>query len=226
MKPIKLACIFLLTAAAIQNAIADSPSAPPAAPSTGPLIANGGFESGITGWGLYVPDESKSANCRFDVVSNAPHSGINCARLQSDAFARFCVGTTFFPVQPGEHYHVSVWFKADPDAVIRPATPGISTAGFVIRLYLRQGEAEAQGGHFFIGPGNRVARNSPADPVSATLPTTWTHLEAVVEIPPGVDAISPALFSWWTQGTIYADDFSMEKVDSSTPVTPLWTKSP
>jgi hypothetical protein len=229
MKPIKLACFVLLSTAAIHHAIADSPVAAPAAPavpSTDSLISNGGFESGIAGWGIFIPDESKGANCRFDVVSTSPHSGGNCLRLQSDAFARFCVGTTFIPVQAGEHYHVSVWVKADPDATVRPAVPGITTPGFAVRLYLRQGNADAPGGHLFIIPGNRVTRLSPAEPVTTTLPTTWTQIEAVIEIPPGVDAIGPGLFSWWAQGTIYADDFSMEKVDPSTPVTPLWTKNP
>jgi len=222
MKLLKLIGFLVLSCVAIHNpAAADPAPAPPASP----LISNGGFESGNSGWSIFVPDESKSANCRFDVVGNAPHSGTNCIRLQSDTFARFCIGSTFIPVQPGEHYHVSVWYKGDPDATIRPVTAGISTAGFVIRLYLRQGNADAQGGHFFIGPGNRVARISPADPTSTTLPTSWTQIEAVVEIPPGVDEIGPALFSWWTQGTIYADDFSIEKVDASTPVTPLWQKN-
>jgi Carbohydrate binding domain len=222
MKLIQSAGFFLFVIAAIPSAVADAPSAPPATP----LISNGGFESGIAGWSIFVPDESKSANCRFDVGTNAPHSGVNCVRLQSDAFARFGIGTAFIPVQPGEHYHVSVWIKADPDAQIRPAVPGITTPGFVVRLYLRLGSADAEGGHLFIGPGNRVTRNAPADAAAATLPTSWTQIEAVVEIPTGVDGIGPALFAWWSQGSIYADDFSIEKVDASTPATPLWTKSP
>ncbi len=225
MKLIKLACFFIAVAAAMPHVVADAPSAPPAAPSTTPLISNGGFESGIAGWGIFIPEESKASNCRFDVSSTSPHSGVNCVRLQSDAFARFCIGTTFIPVQPGEHYHVSVWIKADPDAQIRPAVPGITTPGFAIRLYLRQGNADAEGGHLFIAPGNRITRSTPAEPVAATLPTSWTQIEAVVEIPAGVDAVGPGLFSWWSQGTIYADDFSMEKVDTSTPVTPLWQKT-
>ncbi len=205
MKLLKLAYCLVLSCAAIHNVAADS------------LISNGGFEDGTTGWGLFVPDEAKDKNCRFDVVTDAPHSGVNCVRLQSDDFARFSIGTTFIPVQPGEHYHVSVWVRADPAAHVLLKTPG-----FAIRLFLRQGNADADGGHLFIGPGNRVARNTPADPASKSLPTTWTQIEAVVEIPPGVDAIGPGLFCWRTKGAIYADDFSIEKVDASTPITPMW----
>ena len=182
------------------------------------LISNGGFENGTVGWTLFVPDESQDKGCHFDVVNNAPHTGKSCLRIESKDYARYCVGTSFIPVKPGERYHVSVWVKADPTAHARLKTPG-----FVIRLYLRQGNADAEGGHLFIGPGNRVARNMPADPVAkTTLPTTWTQIDAVVEIPPGVDAIGPGLFSWWSKGPVYADDFSIEKVDPSTAATPIW----
>ncbi len=61
-----------------------------------------------------------------------------------------------------------------------------------------------------------VSRNTPPDPVSKTFPTNWTQISAVVEIPPGVDAMGPGLFCWRTKGAIYADDFSIEKVDAST----------
>jgi len=197
--------LLVLSCVAIHNVAADS------------LVPNSGFEDGLTGWQIFIPDESKDKNCHFDVVSTEPYSGLNCARLQSDDFARFGIGSAFIPVQAGEHYHVSVWIKADPTAQARPKTPG-----FVIRLYLRQGTADAAGGHLFISYGNAVSRNTPVVPESTTLPTTWTQIEAVIEIPPGVDSVGPALFSWWTQGAIYADDFSLDKVDASTAVTPLW----
>ena len=42
----------------------------PALAATDDLVSNGGFEAGNAGWGLYVPDESKDKNCRFDVVGD------------------------------------------------------------------------------------------------------------------------------------------------------------
>jgi hypothetical protein len=201
----RLGYLLILSFVAIHNVAADS------------LVPNGGFEDSSTGWAIFVPDESKDKNCHFDVVTDTPHSGVNCARFQSDDFARFGIGSGFIPVQAGEHYHVSVWIKADPAAEARPKTPG-----FVIRLYLRQGTGDAAGGHLFIGYGNTVSRNTPAVPESTTLPTAWTQIEAVIEIPPGVDSVGPALFSWWTKGAIYVDDFSLDKVDDSTAVTPVW----
>jgi hypothetical protein len=186
------------------------------------LVSNGGFENGAAGWGMWAPDESSDKGCRFDVVGDSPHSGAKCARLQSDDFARFCIGAAMFPVHPGEHYSVSVWVRADPAAQVRKDSAGFA-AGFAVRLFLRQGNGDAEGGHLFIGLGNRVARGTPPDPGSK-LPMKWTQISAVVEIPSGVDSMGPGLFSWWTKGAIFADDFSIEKVDASTPATPLWQR--
>ncbi len=207
MNLLKLTCILFLGCTAIQKLVAD------------PLVPNGGFESGTTGWGMWTPDESSDKGCRFDVVSDAPHSGTHCARLQSDAFARFCIGSAMVPVHPGEHYSVSVWVRAAPGAQARK-----DQAGFAVRLFLRQGNGDAEGGHLFIGLGNRVVRTAPPDPASPKLPTKWTQVKAVIEIPPGVDGMGPSLFSWWTKGALFADDFTIEKVDPSTPVTPLWQR--
>ncbi len=181
------------------------------------LVVNGDFENGATGWSIWIPDESQDKNCRFDVVSDSPHGGTSCARMQSDDFARFSIGSgaTGFPVQPGDHYRVSVWVKADAAAQIRSKSPG-----FVIRFNLRHGNQDAEGGHLLIELGDHVARNVPADDVSK-LPKKWTKVEAVVEIPAGVDTVVPSLFSWWIKGTLFVDDFSVQKVEASTPVTPV-----
>jgi len=180
------------------------------------LISNGGFENGVAGWATFVPAESKDKGCVFDAVSDAPHSGKSCARLQSTDFARFGVGSgQWIPVQAGEHYHVAAWVRADPAAVVHAKAPG-----FVIRLNLRQGSADAAGGHLFIALGNLVSRDTPVAS-NADLPKEWTKVEAVVEIPPGVDSVGTSFFSWWVKGTLFVDDFSIEKVDASTPATPL-----
>ncbi|MEJ0001561.1 MAG: hypothetical protein WDO13_21960 [Verrucomicrobiota bacterium] len=64
-----------------------------------------------------MPDESQGKNCRFDAVTDAPHSGAGFVRLQSDDFARYGIGpASGFPVQPGEHYRVVAWYKPVPRA--------------------------------------------------------------------------------------------------------------
>ncbi len=190
------------------------------APVENSLIPNGGFEEGVGQWKIYIPEEAREKNCQFEVTPESLHSGANGARLQADDFARFSIGFGLIPVQAGERYRVSVWVRGESNAHVRLKSPG-----FVVRLSLRQGEADADGGHLFIGLGNRVTRNLPADPLAPSLPTEWTQVEAVVEIPSGVDAVGPALFSWGTKGGISVDDFSLEKVDATTPPTPLWEGS-
>jgi hypothetical protein len=202
--PASLAFSLLLTWASLQPCAGQE------------LIANGGFENGSTGWGIYIPEESQDKTCRFDVASDSPHSGVNCARLQTDDFARFCIGsTTSFPVQPGERYRVSAWVRLDPAAHVRVKAPG-----FAIRLNLSLGNQDTAGGHLLIEPGNLVARNIAAEAVT-DLPKKWTKVEAVVEVPAGVDTIRPTLFAWWIKGSLFVDDFSITKVDATTPVTPM-----
>jgi len=180
------------------------------------LVPDGGFENGAAGWSLYVPPESQDKNCRFDVVSDSPHAGVNCARFQADDFARFGVSPAgTFPVQSGEKYRVSAWVRLDPAGHVRAKAPG-----FAIRLNLLQGGHDAAGGHLLIEPGNLVARNLAADAV-IDLPKKWTQVEAVVQIPPGVDTVGPSLFAWWIKGALFVDDLSIVKVDDSTPVTPM-----
>lgn len=174
------------------------------------LVTNGDFENGTGGWTLFVPDESKDKNCLFDIVSTSPHSGTSCAHFKSDDYARFGISpATGIPVAAGEHYRVTAWVRADPAALVRAKSPG-----FVIRLNLREGGADATGGPFYIEPGNVVSRDKPTDSFTA-LPKEWTKVEAVIEIPNGVDTVFPALFSWWVAGSIFVDDFSFEKVDTS-----------
>ena len=174
------------------------------------------------GWLEYwIPDQSQDKNCRFDVVADSPHSGVNCVRLQADDFARFCIGGADFPVRSGEHYRVIAWVRADPAAQVRPKVVGSpQAAGFAVRLYLRQGNADAPGGHLFIALGNQVSRGAPTGSVT-DLPKEWTKVEAVVEIPTGVDAVLPSFFAWWVKGPLFVDDFSVVKVDASTPLSPM-----
>jgi hypothetical protein len=182
------------------------------------LVANPGFEEGATGWTFFVPAESQGRNCHFDVVKDGAHSGAACARLTSDDFARFGIVSKGIAVVPGEHYHIVLWIRRAEDAQVKPGTPGL-----LVRLGLSQGRKDAPGGHLFITLGDRVARGAPPDPVG-TLPSEWTKIEAVVEIPPDVDNLALAVFSYYAKGALFIDDISMEKVDPSIPATVLSQK--
>ena len=180
-------------------------------------VPNPSFEDGTQGWGLFIPDESKDKNCRFSVTNDSPHSGKACAQMQADGFARFAIGLSALAVKPGERYRIGVWVRADAQAQAKPGTPGL-----LIRLTMSQNKVDSPSGHFYIGLNNQVTRQDPPVPaVGSTLPTVWAKIEAVVEIPPDADEMSPGLFTWYAKGTIFADDFSVEKVDASTPVNPI-----
>ena len=147
-------------------------------------------------------------------------------KLRADAvlvLPRFGVGAGLpIRVQAGEHYRVEAWVRADAAAELHAKAPG-----FVIRLNLRQGDADAAGEHLYIELGNVVSRDTPAES-KAQLPKEWTKVEAVVEIPAGVDELMSLRSSrereW--KGTLFVDDFSVEKVETSTPATPLSQTGP
>ncbi len=185
------------------------------------LLTNGGFENGTTGWTIFIPAESETKGCTFDVVATSPHSGASCAHLHSDDFGRFGIGGNLIPVKSGEHYRVTAWVRAEIAAQVQPKTPG-----FVIRLNLLQGQVDAPGGHLYIEFGNTVSRGQAPTGSAASLPQEWTKVEAVVEIPAGVDSIGPSLFSWWVKGDFFVDDFSIQKVDASVPANSVANSNP
>ena len=178
------------------------------------LVPNGDFESGTTGWGLFVPAESQGKNCQFTIVQENPHGGTSCAKLQSDDFARYAVGVKPFPVTTGGHYRVTAWVRGDPRTQVNKGA-----AGFVLRLTLHY-TIGAGANNFNIVLGNKVnLGHSP--PKSGPLPTTWTKTEVVVEIPPDVDTAGCDVFVHYAKGAVYLDDVSVVKVDSSVAATPL-----
>jgi len=208
--PIPKLFVYLVSAAALSFATvrADAPK---------PLVENGGFEEGATGWGIFIPGESSDKNCRYSPSSENPHTGKGCVKMESDEFARFCVGPKKFPVQPGERYRVSAWIRGNAET-----KPG--TAGFVIRLGLSHGGSDAPGGHLFVGMDGRVSRDAVLASTSK-IPTQWTKTEAVVEIPKEADALAPSFFSWYAKGAVFLDDVAVEKVEETTPLSPIVMKT-
>jgi cephalosporin-C deacetylase-like acetyl esterase len=140
--------------------------------------------------------------------------------MQADDFARFAIGPqTAYPVSAGDIYRVGFWVKAGADFQMQPDSPGL-----VLRLNMTTGSASgpAAAGFTFIYLNNTVSQAGPPDfapvAVPASSPTQWTHIEAVVKVPAGVDSIRPELFFWKAKGSLYVDDFSFQKVDPATPL--------
>jgi len=190
------------------------------------IIQNPGFELDKTGWGIFVPEESQAKNCQFVLSSKNTHSGSNGAEISSDDFARYSLtANTSIPVKSGERYRVTAWVKAGPGAEVKEGTPGC-----VLRLVLRNGNSDTPGGGaIFIGLNGKVTvrPNENMDPLNTPVPKDWTKVEAVVEIPVitgGVDNMGLGVFGWYTKGTIYVDDVSVEKVSEATFLSPVSVK--
>jgi hypothetical protein len=185
------------------------------------LVANPGFEDGdlTADYYLGVPGDSKEMNCRVSLDKTTFHSGMQSALMQADGFARCSIGPKIpcHPLNGGERYRVGVWVKPGPDFQAQPGTPGV-----VLRMNPTSGFPAVAGESIFINLDNTVSMGGIAPPASTKpLGTDWTHLEAVIEVPSGVDSMGPVLFMWKAKGSLYVDDFTFEKVDAATPLTAI-----
>ncbi len=202
-------------AAAVQPAVAGSN-----------LIQNPGFESGNTGWGLFVPAESKEKGCRFSVANAGAHSGQACAEMSSEQFARFALSPNgVIQIQPGERYRLVAWVKGEAGAQADGKTPGV-----VLRLILRKGNTDAAGNPaIYVGLNSKVAvvwlpQAPDLRKISTSIPSEWTKVEAVFEVPKiesGIDNMGLGVFGLETKGKVYLDDVELEKVDAQTPLSPV-----
>jgi hypothetical protein len=186
------------------------------------LVSNPGFESGHAAYGLFIGPESSGDNCRFTISPDTFHSGQQSAIMQADDFARFSLCAQIStPLVAGDVYRVGVWVKAGADFQAQPGSPGV-----VLRLNPSAGSPAValSTGFIFVYANATISMAAPPGfgPLSVAAPdlTSWTHLEAVIKIRDGVDHYVPALFFWRAKGSLYVDDFSFQKVDAGTSLTP------
>jgi hypothetical protein len=183
------------------------------------LFANGGFEDDLEGWSMFVPANSQTTPPpAFAISSEGAHSGRKHLRLSSLSTARFAAVAQPARVSPGERYRVSAWVKVGANLVY--------TAGPLIRITFREPAPSTAETSMYIDTAGRVSIGvSPTLPRPDTLPGAWHKLEAVIEAPARSATAKPALFAWGTKGTVDYDDFSMESVGPSTPLTALYESS-
>lgn len=182
-------------------------------------LDNPGFEDGFnTGWSLWVAPDSLANNCHQELCSENPHSGVACLKLSTDQISRFCIGRKeTFTVQAAERYRISVWVRGN--AEFAPDSPG-----FLIRVRLQSQETPGAGAGsidlLHIDLNGKVTRNAvPATGIA--IPAQWTRVSSVIEIPTGTTKMDIGIFFWNATGSIYLDDFSLEKVDASTPLSEM-----
>jgi|GEM_PF-5117290 len=191
----------------------------PLSPLVSAPAAQTGFERDDTQiWELYVPVESDSAGCAFNVVSVSDvrtHRGTACAGLSAKTPARLGLEPKANPilVAPGEKYRFSAWVKAGANWRAAPDSPGV-VLQFLLRDTLQK---EIASGPLFIGL--KGASGDPAKLSGPAIPTQWIQIEGVVEIPAGASEMIPFVFVWKGAGQVYIDDILVEKASADTQLT-------
>jgi hypothetical protein len=179
-----------------------------------PLVPNGGFEEGSEGWTLFTPASSQSAEPALQIITSGARSGKKHLRLYSKTNARYAATPDILKVNGGQRYRVSVWVKTSPD---------LETAvGPIVRVMFREDAPSKVETSFYLDTNGRLSSGTaPLARLSEPLPAQWRKIEAVMQAPAKATSAGMALFAWNTRGSVDFDDFTMEKVSSSTPLTDL-----
>lgn len=151
-----------------------------AAGSAQNLLANPGFESGLTGWTTFGPNVfSEPAN----PPAVTPHSGTNICKMFGQFLGSFNVTGAFqsFPAQPGQVYQIDCWsrhFAFDPLA----GTGGPNDNIAVMRIaFFDAGGVEISGAERRILDGTFPTSTWIDNaPVNGTAPAGTTTVQALI----------------------------------------------
>lgn len=174
------------------------------------LLTNAGFERGMMNWVTFIPAESVAQAPVLEIAKGSAHTGTSALRLTSTTSSRFAIGNyPWIPVVAGERFRVSAWYRIEPGAVAKATLPG-----FVMRLNFKQDDAPAgtPTKHLYAGPSGAISSGVGPQLVRPALPTEWTLIEAVVEVPANTNIMSVNFFSWGLTGAVLVDDALIEKV--------------
>lgn len=175
------------------------------------LIVNGGFENKDASWRSFIPADSASHNLEFTVIEQGVRSGRGAARLDSpDTVSRFGIGNrTWLDVTAGERYRLSVWYRAEPGAILAAWGPGL-----VLRATFFGADKKAAAENLHVGPGGAVSSSPGREIREPRLAEEWTRVSAVIEIPAGVAHMQLNVFLWGMQGALLLDDVMLEPVSA------------
>ena len=195
------------------------------------LIVNPGFEDGTAPWGVFIPQESESKGCELIASKDHPHSGATCAEMKSTDFARFAILPKMAAedfLKPGDRARLTFWIRT---------TQGVQTRGdvsFLVRMILVDDKGGGLPGApaLFVGLNGRTSVQSLESEFQpggfeGKLPTAWTKVEAVFDVPgsPGASRLgSPGFFVQYAAGEIYLDDVALERVPGTTPLSATKSK--
>jgi hypothetical protein len=188
------------------------------------LVVNGGFEAGKSGWGQFIPEESKSASVSWNISETDPHGGTVAAVMTNPKEARWALNPAArIPVKPGEKYRVTAWIRFGKDAKLEGTFP----AAYVRLVFTDAGQKDISDRrlHIHLGLSGNFAWSTALAMLNvASLPTNWKKMEGVLEIPPGADLVGINLMVHGVSGTIYWDDIAFEPVPAVTPLSPALDK--
>ena len=195
------------------------------------LIPNPGVDTDDGTWGLFVPGESENKGCEFSISKDSPHSGSGCIELKSGDLARFATGPKKLvgdAVRAGDRCRLTFWVRAGSDFQAK------SPPSVMVRMFLLddQGHNLQENLAIFVGLNGKTTIQSPEkgldfSPYKEPLPSEWTKVESVFEVPTdlGASRLSrPDFFAQYTSGSIFLDDFSLERVGSDVPLSPTFQK--
>ncbi len=188
------------------------------------LVSNPGFEAGVSGWSLFIP-QPDNANSQpvLSVVESGARTGKKAAQMFSAQPGRFALGEKLFRVKtsPLERIRIAVWYRGQLGATVKAGTPGPT-----LRVDFTNNDPEqpvpkvallfanAAGALTGATKPLHVASDGPVD-------QEWTKIEVIFEVPAGANRFGFGLFAWGTTGGILVDDFECEKVPATTALTPF-----
>jgi len=189
------------------------------------LVLNGGFEAGKSGWGQFIPAESKSVPVSWDISETEPHGGSVAAVMTNPKEARWAMSQSGprIPVKAGEKYRLAAWIRFGKDAKLEGTFP----AAYIRLVFTDVGQKDVSDPrlHLHLGLSGEFAWSTALSMLNTTnLPTSWKKMEGILEIPPGADLVAINLMVHGVSGTIHWDDIVFEAVPAETPFTPALDK--
>lgn len=184
-------------------------------------ISNPGFESGVMGWEIIIPPDSKGkVPNELKISSDNPHEGQSCSETSATEFARYVVGSKkSINVTPGERYHVRAWVRFDSDSAIKSGMP-LAYARATIMQGPKENTTDPRG-HIHIGLNGLMARTANVQKLAPREEGSgWRKIEGVFEIPPDTSLMFLHLIIHGVNGKVFWDDILVEKVSSDTPLSP------
>lgn len=182
------------------------------------LLANGGFEEGSRAWSIFAPPDAQGADAKLDTSGEGAHEGGLAGVMSCTAPVRFAIVNFVKEVDfiPGDRYRVSAWVKAGADFQAEAGSPG-----FVLRVSMFTDATGSQGGSeglFYVGLNGAVKGPDTSAFRDQGVPTEWTKVEGVFEVVPDTVKMNACAFIWKGSGSLYVDDFRLEPVAKTTPL--------